>query len=81
MPAFANTDSFKFNRDSFRSFGRQAVLILSMLVVVSVFWSLKLTGITMAGEAFCGMDEHVHTEACYETEEVCAIEEHIHTRS
>ncbi len=79
MPAFANTDSFKFNRDSFRSFGRQAVLILSMLVVVSVFWSLKLTGITMAGEAFCGMDEHVHTEACYETEEACAIEEHIHT--
>ena len=44
---------------------RQALLILSLLVTLAVFWSLKLTGITMAGEAFCGMDEHTHDDTCH----------------
>ena len=33
--------------------------ILSLVVILAVFWWLKLVGITMAGEAFCGMEEHV----------------------
>ena len=37
---------------------------LSLVAVLCVFWWLKMTGITMAGEAFCGMDEHQHTAAC-----------------
>ena len=53
-----------------------AVCILSLMVVVGVFWWLKLTGITMANEAFCGLDEHAHTEACG-TE--CTAEAHTHT--
>ena len=32
--------------------------IISVAVVIGVFWWLKLTGITMAGEAFCGFDDH-----------------------
>lgn len=38
--------------------------ILSLIVVIAVFWWLKLVGITLAGEAFCGIEEHVHTEEC-----------------
>ena len=57
-----------------RSNVRQVILILSFLVVLAVFWGLKLTGITMAGEAFCGKKEHVHDADCIE----CPYEEHIH---
>ena len=53
---------------------RQIVPILSFLVVLIVFWSLKLTGIGIAGEAFCGKAEHAHTEECIN----CTAEEHIH---
>ncbi|MBQ2880868.1 MAG: RICIN domain-containing protein, partial [Clostridia bacterium] len=53
---------------------RQILFILSILVTIGVFWSLKLTGIGIAGEAFCGMEEHLHTEECTD----CIKEEHIH---
>lgn len=55
--------------------------ILSLLVICVVFWGLKLTGITMAGEAFCGKDEHVHDEICAVRELICELEEeppHVH---
>lgn len=34
----------------------------------------------MAGEAFCGYDEHIHSETCGESLD-CGYEEHIHTAS
>ena len=43
---------------------RQIITCLSFVVVLIVFWSLKLTGIGIAGEAFCGYAEHVHNEQC-----------------
>ncbi len=55
----------------------QTVACLSLAVILCVFWGLKLTGITMAGEAFCGMAEHTHTAAC----DACSLEEHIHVES
>ncbi len=51
-----------------------ALPILSLTVIIAVFWWLKLTGITMAGEAFCGHSEHVHTAECYTAELVCEAE-------
>lgn len=60
----------------------QALLLLSLVVTLIVFWSLKLTGITMAGEAFCGRSEHVHDETCIRQELICQLEEaepHTHT--
>ena len=42
----------------------QILTVLSLVVVLCVSWGLKLTGITLAGEAFCGMDEHVHADDC-----------------
>ncbi len=56
---------------------RQIIPTLSLIVVLIVFWSLKLTGIGVAGEAFCGKEEHVHSEECSN----CTKEEHIHDAS
>jgi len=55
--------------------------LFSVLIVAGVFWWLKLTGITLAGDAFCGMDEHVHDETCQNLLLVCMdeSEEHEHT--
>ena len=54
---------------------RQIIPTLSLTVILIVFWSLKLTGIGIAGEAFCGKEEHIHSEECVN----CTIEEHVHT--
>ncbi len=60
---------------------RQIIPTLSLIVVLIVFWSLKLTGIGIAGEAFCGKEEHVHTEQCADSSSPCTLEEHIHIES
>ncbi len=60
---------------------RRIVLCLSLIVVLIVFWCLKLTGIGIAGEAFCGLDEHVHTDACYDPDNPCTRVEHVHVAS
>lgn len=59
----------------------QIVTSLSLVVILLVFWSLKLTGIGIAGEAFCGKQEHVHTEQCADPAAPCPLEEHIHEAS
>lgn len=67
----------QLNKSNSRRAGlRQALFALSLVAILIVFWCLKLTGITMAGEAFCGKEEHVHTAECTQTG--CALEEHIH---
>lgn len=56
--------------------------LLSVVVAIAVVWQLKLTGITMTGEAFCGHVEHTHTDACVERVLVCGQEESAgHTHS
>lgn len=62
--------------NSLRAGIRQTVLILSLLVILVVFWWLKLTGITLAGEAFCGKTEHNHSQGC--AANGCDLGEHIH---
>ncbi len=52
--------------------------LLSIFVILGIFWWLKLTGITLAGEAFCGYTEHVHSEACEERSLLICTEEHEH---
>lgn len=63
---------------------RQAMAVLavfSVMVAVIVFWWLKLTGITVTGEAFCNTAEHIHGSSCYEYTLICTdeSEEHVHT--
>lgn len=60
------------------------LLVLSVVIVLVVFWQLKLIGITMTGDAFCGIDEHTHTDTCYSSVLLCTedeTEEHTHTPS
>jgi len=54
-----------------------ALPILSVMVILTVFWCLRLRGITLAGDAFCGMEEHIHSDTCG----ACTIPEHIHKPS
>ncbi|MBP3299900.1 MAG: Cna B-type domain-containing protein [Clostridia bacterium] len=54
--------------------------VLSLFVVLAVFWWLKLVGVTLAGEAFCGMAEHTHGVDCVLVTEACT-EDHEHSDS
>ena len=58
---------------------KRVIPLLSLLVVAGTFWGLKLTGVTMAGEAFCGYEEHIHTQECQQS--ACTLEEHTHIAS
>ena len=37
---------------------------MSLLVVLAVSWNLRQTGIAIANDASCGIEEHQHDEAC-----------------
>lgn len=54
------------------------MLILSLIVTTNVFWTLRQTGITMAGDAACGIEEHKHDEECIEKTLVCPLSEEGH---
>ena len=47
-------------------FTRHVVFVttLSLLVVLAVSWNLRQTGIAIANDASCGLEEHRHTEEC-----------------
>ena len=72
------------NGNALRSALRQAAIPLSLFVMLGVFWCLKLNGITMAGEAFCGFAEHIHGPDCPMQELICQLPEvqpHTHSES
>ncbi len=52
-----------------------AFIISAFIVAIIVFWWLKLVGITVTGEAFCGIDEHTHGDECYISELICGFDE------
>ena len=57
---------------------RRAVTILtalSLLVALVTVWNLRMTGITIANSASCGIEEHSHNEDC---QPLCEKQEHIH---
>ncbi|MCD8052091.1 MAG: leucine-rich repeat protein [Clostridiales bacterium] len=60
------------------------LLALALVVTTSVTWELHSTGIAMTNETYCGLEEHTHTEGCYEKVLVCGKEEsegHTHDES
>ena len=65
----------QLNRNTLASRRRLLIWAMSFFVVIGVFWNLKLTGVTMAGEAFCGHDEHQHDELCQKINLLCQMEE------
>lgn len=52
------------------------LLLLSFLVSLDVFWTLRKPGLTLAGDADCKIVEHTHDSLCGEW---CSIEEHVHS--
>ena len=59
---------------------RTTSLILAMSLVVSgnVFWFMRGIGTALSNDPVCGIEDHVHTDGCYEKVLVCG-EEHEHT--
>ena len=50
---------------------RRAVSVLACAVVFCTTYALILPAITLSAEPKCGLEEHTHTEDCYETRLVC----------
>lgn len=50
---------------------RRAVSVLACVVVFCTTYALILPAITLSAEPKCGLEEHTHTEDCYETRLVC----------
>ncbi len=55
------------------------LLALSFLVSLDVFWSLRQPGLTLAGDADCGITEHTHDVSCQNDAATCQLTEHTHT--
>lgn len=59
---------------------KRITLALSCVVVYCVVYALTLPAITLEGKTICGMEEHTHTEECYQDDKlICDKEEHQHT--
>ena len=59
---------------------KKITLALSCVVVFCVVYALTLPAITLEGKTICGIEEHTHTEECFQDDElVCGKEEHQHT--
>ena len=54
------------------------LLVLSLAVSLDVFWWLRQPGLTLAGDADCGIVEHTHDDSCQGTETPCNLIEHVH---
>ena len=55
-----------------------ALLVLSLVVMLNVFWFLRQPGLTLAGNASCGIVEHTHDDTCRTKVCVCSIPEQAH---
>lgn len=59
---------------------KRITLALSCVVVFCVVYALTLPAITLEGKTICGMEEHTHTEECYQDDKlICDKDEHQHT--
>ena len=54
---------------------QKAVSILACVVVFCTVYALILPAVTMEKTAYCGKEEHTHTEECYEKKLICGKEE------
>ena len=54
---------------------RRAVSGLAAVVVFVTSYMLILPALTLEQDTICGLEEHTHTDACYEQRLVCTLEE------
>ena len=53
--------------------------VLAVVVLLCATYTMILPALTMEQQAYCGQEEHVHTDACYEQRLICGQEEqHTH---
>ena len=58
------------------------LFVLSLFVAIGISWNLRLTGITMANETFCGQEEHQHSEECLmEKNLICGFSDPVYNNS
>lgn len=53
----------------------KTVTALALVVAICTSYVLMMPGLTMAAEAYCGLEEHTHTADCYVDELTCLISE------
>ncbi len=76
MRNMVNTYIERFRKE--RRTQRHLAMVLAALAVVvagGVFWQLHYTGVAMANETYCGLEEHTHDESCYEAVLICGRDE------
>lgn len=59
-----------------------ALTLVAVMLISTVAWNLAEYGVAMTGDPKCGLEEHQHSEACYEDVLICGQEEsagHTHT--
>ncbi|MCD8215244.1 MAG: hypothetical protein LUC97_06365 [Clostridiales bacterium] len=63
--------------DEHRLRNKRLCLLLALAVVVGggVAWKLHYTGIALTNGTYCGFEEHIHDESCYEYVLICGMEE------
>ncbi len=59
-----NTEKYFLLR-RLRHRNNKAIFIFSLVIIVIVASALSLPAITQSREAYCGLQEHTHTEECY----------------
>lgn len=57
------------------------LLVLSLIVTLNVFWVLRQPGLTLAGDASCGILDHSHGEECFTQVLVCELPEETHSHT
>ena len=55
------------------------VLVLSLVVSINVFWTMRQPGLALAGTADCNIIEHTHDAACQSGNAPCLLPEHVHS--
>ena len=72
----------RMSRRVLRHRWQRVVAGLACVVVFCTTYALILPAITLSREAYCGIEEHTHSDACYEQVLVCGQDEsdgHTHT--
>lgn len=59
------------------------LMVFSVVVSIWVFWVLRRPGITLVGDADCGIEEHTHSDECFSRVLLCeqTEENHVHDDS
>ena len=63
-------------------FRYRVLLVMETLVVFLTTYLLIIPALTWEKSLICGLDEHIHTDSCYDGSElICHLTEHTHTDS